>query len=626
MDKNSLIGLLMIGAILIGWMYFMSPSQEELEQQKRQQDSLALVMQQKQQQVQAQSISAEKETTTALDTTAMLSDSAKAEIKQSIYGAFAGAAEGENKTITIENELIKVSLNTLGGKIASVQLKKYKTYDGKPLMLFDADSSIFAVAFSAYSRFFSTDSLYFTSENTSFTVDGESNKSIALRLYAGARNKYIEYKYTLSGNSYLVNFKINIVGLQDIIAANSSDLTLQWRMNLPSQEKSIDNERSASTIYYKYLEDEVDQINPTNYEKKSLEAKVKWIAFKQQFFTSALIAENAFEKPTDIQNIEDATSKQYVKTLTANLTIPYNHQASESFPMKFYFGPNHYQTLKKYDIQLEKQIDLGWGIFGWVNRFLVIPIFNFLNSFNLNYGIIILILTLIIKILLLPIAYKTHMSSAKMKVLKPEIDEINKKYEGGDAMKKQQATMTLYKTAGVNPLAGCIPVLLQMPILFALFRFFPSSIELRQSGFLWAEDLSTYDSVLQLPFHIPGYGDHVSLFALLMTISTIIYTHTNSQLMGGDNAQMKSMKWLMYLMPIMFLGFLNNYSAGLSYYYFLANMITFAQTFIMRKFINEEELHRKIKAHMKKPVKVSKFQQRLEEMAKQKQAQMGKKK
>jgi len=276
------------------------------------------------------------------------------------------------------------------------------------------------------------------------------------------------------------------------------------------------------------------------------------------------------------------------------------------------------------DLGLQKQIPLGWGIFGWVNKIIVIPIFNFLQGFNINYGIVILILTLLIKTLLFPIAYKTYLSSAKMRVLKPEIDEINKKFGTDDPLKKQQATMALYKKAGVNPLAGCIPVLLQMPILIALFNFFPSSIELRQESFLWADDLSTYDSIYNMSFNIPFYGDHVSLFALLMTVSTLLYTYSNSQLMGGQQ-QMPGMKFIMYGMPIMLLGLFNGSSAGLSYYYFLANMITFGQTYAMRYFVDEGALIRKIEENKKKPVKVSTFQQRLEKIARDRQAQVKKK-
>jgi YidC/Oxa1 family membrane protein insertase len=393
-------------------------------------------------------------------------------------------------------------------------------------------------------------------------------------------------------------------------------------MRAPSQEKSKNNQRMASTAYFKYLEEEPDYISESENETTTLDAKIKWVAFKQQFFTCALIANNHFEKNgANITSINESDSSNYIKTFSSNLSIPIPNE-KESFGMQFYFGPNHYQTLKSYDIQLEKVLPLGWGIFGWLNKFIVIPVFNFLDGFNLNYGIIILILTIFLKILLFPIAYKTYLSSAKMRILKPEIDEINKKFEKEDPMKKQSATMELYRKAGVNPLAGCIPVLLQMPILIALIRFFPASIELRQQPFLWAHDLSTYDSIWEfgvIPVINSIYGDHVSLFALLMTASTILYTWSNNQLMGTSN-QLPGMKFMMYAMPFVFLGFLNNYSAGLSYYYFLANMITFGQTSLMKLFVNEKELHRKIEENKKKPVKKSSFQQRLEQLQKDRTA------
>jgi YidC/Oxa1 family membrane protein insertase len=279
--------------------------------------------------------------------------------------------------------------------------------------------------------------------------------------------------------------------------------------------------------------------------------------------------------------------------------------------MSFYFAPNHYQTLKSYELGMEKLVPLGWGIFGWVNKFLVIPIFNFLNQFDLNYGIIILILTIVIKLMLLPLTYKAYLSTAKMKVLKPEVEEIQAKHKE-DPMKSQQEMMAMYRKAGVNPLGGCLPMLLQMPILIAMFRFFPASIELRQESFLWADDLSTYDSILNLPFTIPFYGDHVSLFTILMTVSTIIYTHMNMQM----TAQNPQMKWIMYLMPVMFLGIFNNFSSGLSYYYFLANVISFGQQYLFKLAVNEDAIHAKIQENKKKPQTKSKFQQKLEQMAK----------
>jgi len=300
--------------------------------------------------------------------------------------------------------------------------------------------------------------------------------------------------------------------------------------------------------------------------------------------------------------------------------LPYENKPLHQINMQFFFGPNHFNTLKAQEMSFEKLIPLGWGIFSWINRFAVIPVFNYLDSFNLNYGLIILILTVLIKIILFPIAYKTYASSAKMRLLKPDIEEINAKFpKKEDAMKKQQAVMGLYKKAGVNPMAGCLPMLLQLPILIAMFRFFPASIELRQEAFLWADDLSTYDSILDLPFSIPFYGSHVSLFTLLMTVSTIIYTKINMQMMGTSN-QMPGMKAMMYMMPVMFLGIFNNFASALSYYYFLTNIITFLQMFVFRYIIDEEALKKKIEANKKRKITVKKsgFQKKLEEMAKQK--------
>ena len=630
MDKNSIFGLLIIGGILIGWMFLTKPSAQELAKQQQQHDSIAhyeLLKQRASSAISTHATNAKGAVTAGLvDTTGGVNDSLKASMLNQAYGNFAAAAMGENKIITIENELMKLNVFTKGGRIASVELKNYKTFDGKPLILFDADSSTQNISFQLNSKVFSTDSLYFEPDGGSFNVTGANSKSLSMRLYAGSKAKYIEYVYTLSGNEYMMGFHINTVGIQDIIASNTNAVTLNWSMKTRMQEQNHQTQQMASTIYFKYPEEAVDKISESKEETKPMESTVKWIGFKQQFFTAVIIADDVFGKSTSIETNVQHGSPKYVKQYSSAISIPYKHQQSESFGMRFYFGPNHFKTLKKYDLDLEKQINLGWKIFGWLNRLLTIPIFNFLNGFNLNYGIIILILTIILKLLLLPIAYKTVLSSAKMRVLKPEIDELNEKHKNDEPMKKQQATMALYKQAGVNPMAGCIPVLLQMPILIALFSFFPASIELRQQGFLWAHDLSTYDSVYNFGFAVPWYGDHVSLFALLMTASTLLYTWSNSQLMGTSN-QMPGMKWMMYLMPIMFLGFLNNYSAGLSWYYFLANMITFGQTWVMQKFvIDSDALHAKIQENKKKPVKKSKFQERLEQMTKERQQQIVQKK
>lgn len=621
MDRNSIIGLLLITAIIIGYMIYAQPSAEEKARMKKQQDSIALV----QKDAEAKKLAEQQkqqEEAAALpkDSNGVVSDSARAAFQAKQYGIFAKAAEGKASSITLENEVMKVKVSTLGGRIESVELKNYKTYYGKPLMLFNPDSSAQAINFRAGDKTVSTDAFFFTPQGQGFSVAGDATKQLAMRLTTNDPNKYIEFVYSLKGNDYMMGYTINMVGMNDVVAGNQTALAMRVAIAAPTHEKAIKNERETSTIYYKYNEKDVDNMSERADDKKVFtDGALKWVSFKQQFFTSVFIAESNFANSSLAVTRTPHGSKNYVRDFGAKLYIPYSHKPSESFAMKIYYGPAHYGTLKQYEgLHLEKQVRLGWGIFGWVNRFLVIPVFNWLNSFNMNFGVIILILTLIIKILLFPVAYKMYISSAKMRVLKPEIEEINKKYEGGDPMKKQQETMALYKKAGVNPMAGCIPMLLQFPILIALVSFFPSSIEMRGESFLWAEDLSTYDSLIRLPFEIPFLGDHLSLFAILMTISTIIYTWFNSQLMGTSN-QMPGMKAMMYVMPVLFLGFLNTRSAGLSYYYLLANLISIGQSLAMQRFVDQDALHRKIEENKKKPVTASKWQQRMEQMMKQQQ-------
>ncbi len=639
MDKKSFIGLLLIGAILIGWSFFMSPSKEDQAKVKHYNDSIALERTVADAKYKAELEKKKTAAATAIaDTTggkkaAILPDSLKDLQKVKQYGPFQASAGKKESYLTIENDLYKVKLSTRGGRPVSVELKGYHTgkVEGPLVTLFREDSSTFALqVFDNTNRAYSTDSLYFAPSDSSFAVKGDQSKSVSMRLAAGD-GKYLEYVYTLKGNDYMMGCKINMIGMQDVLASNMQELDMHWAMQTPSQESDLNSQRIKSTIYYKIPDEDVNYLSETKDETKTLDGNnIKWVAFKQQFFTSVLIAESTWgkTKPT-IETHTDKTDTVHVKDFSAKLSIPFSHKASESFGLKFYFGPNKYSTLKAYDMDLERQIPLGWSLFRYVNKWIVIPIFNFLDSLNMSYGIIILILTIIIKILIFPIAYKTYMSSAKMRVVKPEVDEINAKFKDGDPLKKQQATMALYKKAGINPMAGCIPVLLQMPILIALVSFFPSAIELRQHGFLWASDLSTYDSIYHLPFKIPAYGDHVSLFALLMTASTVLYTWSNSQLMGQTD-QLPGMKWMMYLMPVMFLVFMNNYSSGLSYYYFLANMITFGQTFLMRRFVDEDAIHKKIQENKLKPVKTSSWQQRLEKAARDRQnalqQQQGKKK
>ena len=420
----------------------------------------------------------------------------------------------------------------------------------------------------------------------------------------------------------MLGYDVKLEGLQTIIPSATKNLSMLWAQEMPSQEKHVSKEREAATICYNLKEDGYDYTNPRKMEETILnEFPTKWVCFKQQFFNSTLMANTEFSKEaTSIKMTENIADSNIVKTMLAQLAIPYNHSSSEKFAMQYYFGPTHYNTLKKYEgTDLYKIIPTGFSIFSYINKWMVIPLFSLLSFFNM--GVVILILTLILKTLLFPIAYKTYMSSSKMRLLKPEIDALAIKFpEGSDPMKKQQESMALYRRAGASPLAGCVPMLLQFPILIALFAFIPAAIELRGKPFLWADDLSTYDSFYNFGFNVWGFGDHISLFAMLMFVSTIIYTWMNQALLQPQQTQqMPGMKYMMYLMPVIFLAVMNSYAAGLSWYYFLANIITFLQTFLMRKIIDDKKIRAELEANMQKPEKKSSFQQRLEEMTKQKQ-------
>jgi YidC/Oxa1 family membrane protein insertase len=626
MDKNSIIGLVIIALILILMGYFNKPSKEEIERARQKQDSLRQAKQEQvdTQRTQAQQAPADKaekkqqaKQTTAKDTTNL----------KGRYGSFAKAATGEKKLIVLENKKMKVKLSTKGGRPYSVRLKDYTTYEGDPLILFSGEDNKFGFNFFADNKKISTNNLFFKSmrENDSI-VATQTKQSIKLRLYAG-KNKYIEYEYALKPDAYMLDFNINFVGMDKVIPRNYTSLDLNWEVNTLQLEKGADNENNFTTIGYKYYQDDVEDIRARGNDEaeEEINTRVKWIAFKQQFFSSILVADNHFENSeVSFKSLED--SDKYLKHMTANIAVPYSGESRYTAPMKFYFGPNHYNTLKDYDLGFENLVNLGWSLFSWVSKYIIIPVFAWLDNSIANYGIIILLLTLMIKVVLFPLTYKSYLSQAKMRVLKPEIDEINKKYpKKEDNMKKQRAQMDLYKKAGVNPMGGCLPLLLQFPFLIAMVRFFPSSFELRQESFLWADDLSSYDSILNLPFEIPFYGDHVSGFTLLMAVTLIFTTRINSSQMSGGQ-QMPGMKFVTnYLMPVMLLFVFNSFAAGLSYYFFLSNLITLGQTLVIRNFVDDEAIHKKIKENKKKPKKKSKWQARLEEAAKKKGYDMPKK-
>jgi YidC/Oxa1 family membrane protein insertase len=533
------------------------------------------------------------------------------------FGAFSSSSSGENDFITLENSRLALKIALKGGRVYSARLKNYKTYDSRPLILFDGDSTVFGFNFfTVDNKAVKTNDLYFKPVTPEKNIVVTSQpESVKLRLYADS-GKFIEYTYTLAPDKYMVDFGVKFNSLENVIAGNQSSITLDWKMLVPQQEKGRKNEETYSTIQYKYFQDDVNEkkFSISKDEKREISTKLSWVAFQDQFFSSVLITNDAFLNAS-LSSVFIPEPNKYTRFYSSELGVPFNISSTTPLPLKLYFGPNQFNTLKKEGYQLERLVFLGRNIIGWINRFLIIPVFNWLEKYIASYGLIILILTILIKIVLFPLTFKSYQSQAKMQVLKPMVDELGKKFpKKEDAMKKQQATMELYKRAGVNPMGGCLPMLLQMPILFAMFRFFPVSIELRQEHFLWATDLSTYDSILTLPFTIPLYGNHVSLFTLLMTASTLLTMKMTGSSPGSDQPGMKMM---MYMMPVMFMLILNNFSAGLTYYYFLANMLTYLQNIVSKRFINADAVLATLEENKKKPLKKSKWQQRLEQAAKQ---------
>lgn len=637
MNKNSIIGIILIIGILVGWSIWVTPSKEEIAKQREYQDSIYRANRARYIQDSIRFVEAQKQAEQ------LVYQQDNVEVTDAVmrdkYGVFATTAAGEEKTFIVENDVLKLTLTSKGAFVKTMQLKDYQTWDSLPLIGFDENTTKFNLSFFASNRNINTIDLYFAPFLNNYPYDGDGNivvgekpVELSFRAYADDLsdilnpNEYIEFKYTVTKDEYMVDFNVKTVNMKNVIASNTNFVTIDWYADILKQEKAVDR-YNGSNVYYKFVSDDVESLSGNRGGEKDgekdLRSNLKWLSFKQRFFSYSLIAKENFNSAvigmkTDIRQ----QNPRYLKTMYATVDVPFDGlSATNEMPMQFYFGPNSLKIMDKYDIDLDKQIPLGGKFVGWINRYIVVNVFNWLGSYGWNYGIVILVLTIIIKLALMPFAFKSYQSTAKMRVLKPEIDEINAKYpDEKDNMKKQQAIMDLYKKAGASPTSGCLPMLLQLPILWAIFRFFPSSIELRQQPFLWADDLSTYDSILDLGFNIPFYGDHVSLFTLLMTITTILYTYINNKQMAATQQQgMKGMKVMMYIMPIMFLGLFNSYSAGLSYYYMLVNIITFLQMYLFRVFLDDEKLRKKIELAKQRPVKKSAFQKRLEELQKQQQ-------
>jgi len=604
MDKNQIIGLTLIFLLLMVYFQFFAPEPAPIPPEEKAKTEAPLPDQAR-----------EDKSPPAKPSTPVIEevpDSIKDTRAREKYGIFYPLAEGTEKTITVENEDIIIEFSTLGANVKKVILKKHATYDEKPLVLIDQESKDFSFQLPTLQKFVNLSELYFTTSTRDIEISNGDTIDISFRAQISP-GKFIEKTYSLAGKGYQLPLKIKAKGLDQYFSKSNAEII--WHNRMKRFERDLETSRNVTTVNYYTAGGHFDYLSEssTEFEEESFEEPIKWVAFKQRFFTSSIIAEKAFpggSVNTDVDP-DDSTT---VKKASAFLQYPMDDLLTNGAEFKFYFGPNNYQILKKVTAGFSENVYLGWMLFSWFNKFLIIPIFNFLENYIGNYGIIIIILVFIVKVILSPLSYKSYVSMAKQKVLKPEIDELKEKY-GQDMQKMQQEQMKLFQQVGVNPLSGCIPMLLQMPILLAMFNFFPNSIELRQEGFLWAHDLSTYDSVLDLPFTIPFYGDHVSLFTLLMTLSTILYTWSNNQ-MTTVQGPMKSMT---YVMPVMIMFFLNSFSAGLTFYYFVQNLVTFGQQAIIKKyFIDEEKIRAKLEENRKRNrnKKKSKFQMRIEEAMK----------
>ena len=605
---NSILGFALIGVILLLFSWY--NSKQEIARQeaiKAYQDSVALA-----------NPVPEEVTATAAPVVASPAD--EAPLYQS--ASLQAAARAEAQFLTLENEKLAVTLSTKGAQPWSVLVKNYFTYDSLALNLIGEGRSSLEYEINA-DQWINTGEL-------NFTVVSASAESAVLRLPFDS-DSYIEVTYTLPADSYMLDYDLRFVNMNDILDRRTTQVEMKWVADLPRLEKGYKNERNYSSIAFRYA-GEKGTVKTVGQRKESFRetysTRMRWIGFQQQFFSAILVADNDFSSGTLVNRFYgENNADRLLMQSGADMTLDLDARSADySIPMHFYFGPNHFPTLKSYGQKFENIIPLGGKVIGTISRYVIIPLFNWMSGFIRSYGLIILLLTLIIKIVISPLTFKSYMSSAKMSVLKPEIEKINARYpKKEDAMKKQQATMELYKKAGVSTMGGCLPILLQFPILWAMFRFFPASFELRQQGFLWADDLSGYDSILDFGFNIPLFGDHFSLFAFLMAVSMFLYTRMTMR--NQDTSAMPGMKFMnTWLMPIMMWFLCNNFSAGLSYYYMLSNIITILQNWVIRKwFVDEKKIYAKLQAASVKPTKKSKFQQRIDEMYKmQQQAQQQK--
>ncbi|HEY0611954.1 MAG TPA: membrane protein insertase YidC [Chitinophaga sp.] len=598
MDRNSVIGFILLGVLLVGYIIFNQKQQVKSLREKARQDSIANLNKPK--------------TLTDTAGTAAKPDSAQLAAD---YGVFANAATGAEQNTILENELVKINFTNKGGQPQTVQLKDFKNYDGNPLILVNGSFNRLSLQIPVNNHTLNTADLFFAASPVQKQADG--SQTITYRL-AVTPAEYLEFVYTLKPGNYTVDYTIHGVGLENVLPASQKTLSLQWNWEQHKQELDMDNERLNNQVHYKLTDGKHDYFTLQRTSNEKLDGQQQWVSVKQQFFNTSFIARKTAFAGVEV-NTKVPQSGNIVGQTFTTLEIPYSRTHDFTFPVEIYYGPNHYKTLKSFDIGLENIIPLGSGIFAfvkYVNKWIIIPVFNFLSGFIGNYGIIIILLTIFIRLIIAPFTYQSYVSQAKMKVLKPELDALRAKH-GDDQQAFGMEQMKLFKSAGVNPLGGCLPALLQLPILVAMYSFFPSSIELRQESFLWAKDLSTYDSILNLPFTVPFYGNHISLFTLLMTATSLILAFYNRGMADQSNPVMKYMP---YIFPVMLLGIFNRTAAALTFYYFLSNVISIALQWVLQTFvINHDKIHAQIQENKKKPVSKSKWQERLEDMQKRQQ-------
>lgn len=641
MDKKSIIGIAVVALLFFGFAYFNTQEQkkyqEEMAAWQAYQDSVAL---------------ATRPVVPAADSVALTAGGqdpeqaaeAARERRIAALGEYLAAArDAEEREFVVENDVMAVTFSTRGGQIRDVLLKDYTKYAPRgerniPVSLMDPATARFDLSFFVKNGLnnvkVNTMEYVFTPSAVETTADGA--RAVRMRLpiseTAALEYEYLIYDTKAPARDYLVDFDVRLVNMAAEMA-NQTSIGIDWSNTSYQNERGFKNENMYTTVAYRFPgESSIEELSMSDEERsKEITTSVNWVAFKQHYFSSVFIAPQNLSY-ADVGFTTAQPGSGYIKDFSARMTVPYTAQTT-GYDFAFYFGPNEYSILKKVgdtdagdgDLYLERLIPLGWGIFGWINRWCVIPVFDFLRNYIPSFGIIILILAVLVRLVISPLTYKSYVSMAKMRLIKPQVDELAKKYpKQEDAMKRQQATMELYKKAGINPMGGCIPMLIQMPILIAMFRFFPASIELRGQSFLWAGDLSSYDSVLNLPFSIPFYGDHVSLFALLMALSTFGYSYYSYQQTASSQPQMAGMKFMMlYLMPLMLLFWFNDYSSGLCYYYLLSNLLTIGQTLIIRRMVDDTKIQAIMQANAarKSNGKKSKFQQRYEELLRQQEAQ-----